>query len=125
MSIPLDRIRINRLMARTYVGFVDWEKEKKQDVAISITLHADLRRACRTDDVTDTIDYKELKKEILDTVEAGRFLLIERMAEEIARICLEHPRVSRVDVTVNKLSALRFARSVSVEITREKGNDAP
>lgn len=123
MTRPLDRIRIHELMARTHVGFNDWEQTKKQDVAISLTLHADLSDACRSDAVADTIDYKIIKQRILSTVEGGRFMLIEKMAEDIARICLEHPKVVRVDVLVNKLGALRFAKSVSVEITREAEHD--
>ena len=122
MFIPLDRIRINELMARTYVGFIDWEKVTKQDVAISITLHADLKKAGRSDDVADTVDYKKLKAQILQWVESNRFFLIEKMAEDIADICLEHSLVERVDVEVNKLSALRFAKSVAVEISRERDN---
>jgi dihydroneopterin aldolase/D-erythro-7,8-dihydroneopterin triphosphate epimerase len=42
------------------------------------------------------------------------------MAERVAGICLEHERVSRVTVTVDKPGALRFARSVAVEVTRER-----
>jgi FolB domain-containing protein len=120
MPIPLDRLKITDLMARTYVGFNDWEQEKKQDVAISLTLHADLSRACRSDDVADTVDYKDIKKQILALVEGGRFMLIEKMAADIADICLAAPAVERVDVVVDKLQALRFARSVQVAITREK-----
>lgn len=121
----LDRIRIERLMARTHVGFNDWEREKKQDVAITITLHADLKRACASDRVQDTVDYKEIKNRVLDLVEGRRFMLIEAMAEAVARICLEDPRVAEVDVRVDKLSALRFAKSVQVEITRGKRAPAP
>jgi len=121
----LDRIQIKQLMARTYVGFKEWEREKQQDVAISLILYADLRVACRSDDVADTIDYKELKMKILKMVENKRFLLIEKMAADIADICLAEPRVARVDVVVDKLSALRFAKSVSVAITRERDDDTP
>ena len=123
-NVPLDRIRIRQLTARTFVGFNDWEREKKQDVAISVTLHADLRRACETDQVGDTVDYKTIKNRILSLVEGSRFLLIEAMAEGIARVCLEDPRVVRVDVVVDKLSALRFAKSVQVEITRVREPEA-
>jgi D-erythro-7,8-dihydroneopterin triphosphate epimerase len=119
-EIPLDRIRIQELKARTFVGFNDWEREKKQDVAISVTLHADLRSACESDRVDDTVDYKTIKNRILSLVEGSRFLLIEAMAERIAAVCLEDPKVVRVDVLVDKLSALRFAKSVQVEITRAR-----
>ena len=42
-----------------------------------------------------------------------------RLAQNIAEICLEEPRVQRVTVSVDKPGALRFARSVAVEITRD------
>ena len=119
-SNKLDRIRIKDLTTRTIIGFNDWERVKKQDVSISLTLHADLRRACASDEAADTVDYKQVKNRVLALVEGSRFQLIERMAEVIAAACLEEPLVERVDVTVDKLQALRFARSVSVEITRTK-----
>ena len=53
-------------------------------------------------------------------VEASRFYLVEKMASEIADICLSEPRVERVTVRVEKPGALRFARSVGVEITRTR-----
>jgi dihydroneopterin aldolase len=43
---------------------------------------------------------------------------VEALAEDIARISLEQPRVRRVRVRVEKPGALRFARSVGVEIER-------
>ncbi len=51
-------------------------------------------------------------------VEASSFNLIETLAEKIAEVCLEDARVRRADVTVEKPGALRFARTVAVEITR-------
>jgi 2-amino-4-hydroxy-6-hydroxymethyldihydropteridine diphosphokinase len=44
------------------------------------------------------------------------------MAAEIALLCLDEPRVERVTVRVEKPGALRFARSVGVEIERAQGD---
>jgi FolB domain-containing protein len=112
-------------MARTVVGLAEWERDKKQDVSISLVLHLDLRPAGRSDRVEDTVDYKAIKNRILQRVESTSFALIERMAEVIAQICLDDPKVQRVDVTVDKLSALRFARSVAVEISRSRAEIEP
>ena len=71
-----------------------------------------------SDNIDDTVNYKGLKKSLLQMVESSSFFLIERMAEEAARICLQDKRVRRVDLTVDKPGALRFARSVAVQITR-------
>lgn len=114
----LERIHIRDLRVRCIVGINDWEREKKQDVLINLTLWADLKKACREDSIDDTVNYKPLKNKIVEMVERSEFNLIERMAEAIAELCLEEPLVGRVDVTVDKSGALRFARSVAVEITR-------
>ena len=123
METPLDRITIHDLTTRTFVGFNNWEREKKQEVRISVSLYADLSEACRSDRVADSVDYKAVKTSILELVENNRFDLIEKMAQDIADVCLAIPRVERADVTVNKGGALRFARSVEAAITRFRRHD--
>lgn len=124
-SHDLDRITIRELAARCIIGIKDWERKKPQEISISVTLHADLAEACRSDDIGDTVDYKQLKQQILAFVEDSRFFLIERLAAGVAELCLAQPRVERVDVVVDKLGALRFARSVAVALTRERSDDGP
>jgi FolB domain-containing protein len=122
MTDPLDRIEIRDLRAWCILGLYDWERTEAQEVIIGIVLHADLREACRTDCIDDTVDYKAIKKRVLAAVEASSFYLVERLAEEVARICLADARVRRVDVIVDKPGALRHARSVAVEIARFAGD---
>ncbi len=114
----LDKIHIRDLRTRCIVGIFPEERREKQDVIINICLYGDLRVAGQSDRIQDTIDYKGLKKDVLALVETSQFQLIEALAEAVATTCLAHPRVECVDVTVDKPGALRFARSVAVEITR-------
>lgn len=117
----LDRIHIRDLLCRCIVGIFPDERRDKQEVTINITLWADLRKAARSDAIDDTVDYKTVKKNVLALVEASSFNLIERLAQAIADVCLDtDPAVRRVAVTVDKPGALRFARSVAVEIVRER-----
>ena len=122
-SVRLDKIHIRDLMLRCIVGINDWEREKKQDVLINVIIYADLRTPCRTDRIEDTVDYKTIKQEVVDMVESSSYMLVERLAEEIASICLKHPLVQRVKILVDKTGALRYARSVGVEIMRERQDD--
>jgi len=121
---PLDRIHIRDLAARCIVGINRDERRKKQDVTIDITLYADLRRAGQTDRIEDTVDYKAVKRDVLEMVESSCYLLVERLGERIAEICLSHEGVRKVRVLVEKPGALRFARTVGVEILRARGDDA-
>jgi len=115
-----DKIRINDLLLRCIIGINDWERTQKQDVLINVTLYTDLNKPCQTDNLNDSVDYKEIKKDIIAMVEKSSFNLIERLAGEIAKICLAHPLVRAVQVRVDKPGALRFAKSVGVEIFRDR-----
>jgi FolB domain-containing protein len=116
----LDRIHIRDVALRCIIGIDEEERREKQDVVISVSLHADLARAGRTDDFADTIDYRAVKKRIVALAEASQYRLIEALADAVARTCLEFDGIQEVDVTVEKPGALRFARTVAVEISRKR-----
>lgn len=115
-----DRIYIRDLSVRCIVGTNPDERRSKQEVIINIVLDCDLAPAAESDSIDDTVNYRTLKKEIMQHVEASAHLLIERMAARIADLCLRHDRVRGVKVTVDKPGALRWARSVAVEIERRR-----
>jgi FolB domain-containing protein len=115
----MDRIVIRELLVRTVLGVDDEERREMQDVLITVTLHADLRRAGESDRLDDAIDYRTIKKQVLAAAEGSRYRLVEALAERVAALCLGHPGVRRVDVLIEKPGSLRFARSAAVEITRE------
>ncbi|MCF7818145.1 MAG: dihydroneopterin aldolase [Kiritimatiellales bacterium] len=114
----MDRIFIRDLALRCIIGIYPEERREKQDVIINVEMHCDLRKAGRSDDVNDTVDYKAVKKAILKLVEKSSFQLIESLAENIADIALSDQRVQQVVVGVDKPGALRFAKASAVEITR-------
>jgi FolB domain-containing protein len=113
-----DRIEIKDLLLRGILGINDWEREKPQDILVNLTLFTDLRRAGHTDDIADTVNYRTLTKEVIAHVESARRYTVEALAADIARLCLQTPGVARARVRVEKPGALRFARSVGVEIER-------
>lgn len=117
-KLPLDQILIRDLRFRCVVGIDPEERRDKQDITAQIALDVDLREACRTDAIEDTVDYRALKKDILKMAENSQFYLVEALAESIANICLARDRVAQVEVIVEKPGALRFARTVAVRIIR-------
>jgi dihydroneopterin aldolase/D-erythro-7,8-dihydroneopterin triphosphate epimerase len=118
---PWDQINIRDLTCRCIVGINPDERINQQEVLINLTLYANLREACATDRIDDTVDYKSVKRAVLAMVEQSSYYLVERLAERIAEVCFEDTRVEAVRVTLDKPGALRFARSVAVEIYRERG----
>ncbi|MFH1239092.1 MAG: dihydroneopterin aldolase [bacterium] len=118
----MDRIIISDLKARCIIGVNKVERYRRQEVVINLSLYTDLRKAGRSDRFEDAVDYRAMKKKILKMVKDSRYYLVEALAEAVARLCLEHPAIKEVKVRVDKPSALRFARSVGVQITRRRKN---
>jgi dihydroneopterin aldolase/D-erythro-7,8-dihydroneopterin triphosphate epimerase len=89
-------------------------------VLINLALDTDTRPAGLSDDIADAVNYRTLSKQVVELVENSRFYLVEKLAEEIATLCLADVRVLRVQVTIQKPAALRFARSVGISIERSR-----
>ena len=117
----MDRIIISDLRSRCIVGVNEEERREKQDVSITLSIYADLRKPGRSDRFEEAVDYRAIKKRVLSLVEESKFFLLEALAEAVAKTCLETPGVLKVQVRVDKPSALRFAKTVGVEIVREQG----
>lgn len=116
----MDQILIKDLLVRGVIGISDQERANPQDILINITLFADISRAGQTDALDDCVNYRTVAKKVLAHAEKVARYTVEALATDIASLCLEDPRVEKVCVRVEKPGAVRFARSVGVEIERSK-----
>lgn len=116
----MDQIFIKDLLVRGIIGINDWEREKPQDILINIIISADLTKAGETDDISYSINYRTIAKKAQSRAETAQRLTVEALAADIANICLEEPGVMKVHVKVEKPNAVRFARSVGVEVERSR-----
>ncbi len=113
-------IRIKNLHLRAIIGLNDWEREKAQDIMVNLEFEIDGDRAAETDDIKDSVDYKRIKYKIVDSVEKTEFFLLERLAGFILELVMEEKKVKKATVEIDKPHALRFAESVSIQLTRER-----
>ncbi|MDD1792155.1 dihydroneopterin triphosphate 2'-epimerase [Enterovibrio makurazakiensis] len=110
-------ITITNLRLRTYIGFNPDEQEKKQDVVLNLEIHYPGDKACSSDVVDEALNYKVITKAIIDHVENGRFLLLEKLVSSVLDIAKSHHWVTFARVTIDKPHALRFADSVSLSLS--------
>jgi dihydroneopterin aldolase len=123
MTSPLysgDRIFLRGLTAECIIGFIDWERRVKQTVVIDMELPVDCRNASVTDEVADTIDYKQVAKRVLAFVSASEYKLVETLAQRLALLILEEFGIEWVRLSVNKPGAIRNSRDVGVTIERSR-----
>ena len=120
MSDHLDQVMIRDLSIQGILGINPEERTTKQEILVNAMLWVDTRRAGVTDDIEDAVNYRTIAKKMIAHIEQGEPMLVERLVQELADICLADSRVERVDVSVEKPGALRFARSVGINITRPR-----
>ncbi len=108
------KINIRDLRLRTFIGINDDEKKNKQDVVINIRIHYHAEKAVTFDMIDEALNYRTITKKVITLVEQNRFLLLERMTDEVLSLVMKHPQVMWADVTIDKPHALRFADSVSI-----------
>lgn len=99
---PLDQIRIVGLTALGHHGVFEHERRDGQDFAVDVILHLDTRPAATSDDLDDTVDYGSLAVDLADAVRGRPVNLIEKLAGQLALMCLADPRVAAADVVLHK-----------------------
>ncbi len=114
----MDTIFLRDLRIRTIVGIWEWERRMPQIVSIDLDMGTDIRRAARSDQIEDTLDYKAVTGRVKALVTDSGFNLIETMAERIAALIIDEFGVPWVRVAVHKPWAIRGSRDVGVVIER-------
>ena len=114
----MDKIFLHELKIETIIGIWEWERRIRQTVVVDLEMSADIARAAATDDVADTLNYKNVAKRLQQFVGESSFQLVETLAERIAAIVRDEFDVAWVKVTVHKPGAIRGSRDVGVIIER-------
>ena len=114
----MDQVLIKDLLVRGVIGINEDERKSPQDILVNVVLFADTEKASKSDHIADCINYRTIAKMIMAHVEKVQRFTVEALAGDIAKLCLEEPRLLGVRVRVEKPGAVRFASSVGVEIER-------
>ncbi|KFZ38742.1 D-erythro-7,8-dihydroneopterin triphosphate epimerase [Shewanella mangrovi] len=120
MNPELAIIRIKNLRLRTFIGIKEEEINNRQDVIINVVIHYAADRAYQTDEMEHALNYRTITKAIIALVEDNRFSLLEHLTGKILEIASEHSWVEFASVEVDKPHALRFADSVSLQLSWQK-----
>ncbi len=116
MTRTIATIRVHNLRLRTLIGFNPEERVKKQDIVINAEISYTLADGVFEDRVDDALNYKTITKAVIELVENGQFLLLEKLVGDVLAICSADASVQRASVTIEKPHALRFADSVSLTL---------
>ena len=117
-SARQDKVLIRELKVEAILGMLPQERVTPQPVLINITVFTDTRRAARSKDIVDAVNYASLADAATKLTIDGKYLLIETLVEDLAALSLSLAHVEGVSVRVEKPQAVPAAGAVGVEIYR-------
>lgn len=113
----LDRVFMHDLVLDVEIGVYTHEKGVTQRVRFSVDVDLIPANALN-DDIRQAFDYDTIIKGIKTIIARGHINLVETLADEIAKLCLAHPRAQSARVMIEKLD--KEPGAVGVEIVRAK-----
>ncbi len=116
----MDIVFIEQLSIITTIGVYDWEQGIEQKLVFDIEMGWDNKGASMSDNVEFCLDYSTVSKAIIAHVSQNKFALVERVAEEVAKLLLNDFECPWVRIKVAKPGAIPQALQVGVII--ERGN---
>ena len=114
----MDRVFIEELTVFAQIGVYDWEQQIKQKLVFDLEMAWDCKQAAETDYVAYCLNYAEVSQVIIDYVESKPFLLIERVAYEVADLLESRYQLQGLKIKLSKPKAVAQARNVGVLIVR-------
>ena len=115
----MQTLRIKNLKLRIIVGINPEERIHKQDVLINITAEFDDSKVIQTEDINDTLNYRNLAKSIISFVEKSEFHLLETLVDKVLNLVMSDDLVIRATVEIDKTTVLRYCDSVSLSKSSE------
>ena len=84
------------------IGVAEWERDVPTIIEIDVEILAELRKACTSDNLHDTINYSEVYESVYKAVESRHHNLLESLAHQIAEDIVEHRQCRSVTVRIRK-----------------------
>lgn len=107
---------VRELQLQAEIGCYPEERGRTQPLVVDIEMTLDEGPIAQ---LTDTVNYGAVAEAARAVAASGHIGLVETFAERVAQACLEHARVRRVRVRVEKPQALPDAVA-GVELTLER-----
>ena len=117
----MDAIKITGIRAYGYTGALPEENVLGQWFEIDLILGLNIEKAAKSDDLNDTLDYREIINTVTKIVQTKKFALIEKLAMAIAEKVLTFKKIQKVELQLTKVSAPipDFSGRVAIHLTRE------
>jgi 7,8-dihydroneopterin aldolase/epimerase/oxygenase len=117
----MDIIFVRDIRLETLIGAFEHERRQPRTLQVNIDIGRHGIRACKTDQLADTIDYAAVVGTVREVFASHRFHLLEPLADTLADLMLSRFEAQWVQVEISKIDVVPNARDVGVRIERTRG----
>ena len=114
----MDIVYIRDLRVEALIGIYDWERSIKQMIRIDVEMGWDNRIPAASDQINDTLNYKEAAQHIKRLVLETEYQLVETLAERLVAMLIKEMQVPWVKLSLGKPYAVKDSSEVGVCIER-------
>lgn len=116
----LRHVFVRDLDLMALIGIYEHEKLTPQRIVVNIDLSVEEGEGPKDDEIGHVVSYEIVVKKVEAIIAEGHTNLVETLCEKIAAACLRDKRVVAARVRVEKPDIIKNARSVGVEIERQR-----
>ena len=97
-------IKLTNIRTFSYHGCLEEEAKIGSNYSVDLTIKTNLEPSSKTDELTDTVDYVDLNRIVVEEM-AIRAELLENVAHRIiVRAMNEAPTITKIEVEVSKIN---------------------
>jgi len=113
-----DKVIIKDLEIDCIVGIRKRERKEKQKIYVTLEIYTNTKKAAKTGNIKDAVNYSSIIKNIKNLAISQKYLLLETMAEDMAKLILKNKKVNKVDILIKKPKAVVKGKYAAVDICR-------
>jgi FolB domain-containing protein len=123
MAMPdnINQVVIRDLKLEMSAGIYEHEKVKYQSVIVNVKLDVFTNLNASLENIEEVVSYEDIIKQIEKLAVKQHYNLLERFAEDIARMCLNFDnKIQAAEVSVEKPDIIENVTSVGIHIKRHR-----
>lgn len=117
----MDSISLKKMKFYAYHGHIETERNSGVNIEVDVEIFLDLELAMKSDDLKDTVDYRNVYEVIKEVVMSNKYMLLERVLGKIFEALFANfAKVQQLNISVRKNTPSLGGIVESVEISASR-----
>ena len=111
---------IKDFIIKEIIGFYKHEKIKKQKIKFNVVLNVSQDSVPDEKNIKSIVDYEKITNTLENLTKSKKYNFLESLAEDSFEKLFEDKRIYAVTIKIEKLEAIKNAKSVGVEVFKTR-----